>query len=501
MSDIYIFGIGKGNEILNRCLKDNVKPKGYIDNDVTKQHTKKNDIMVYSVEELDKNIYVCISVIKYKEILNQLTKCGFNKKRIIPFFSIKAVKSSIFRENFFVTKWITELVLNSLVGNWILRKWKGEYFDYYISVREYQIEKVEKLIIIGSNKFERYFVKKVERKINKDRILIIDKEYNTQLLYSYLNDIFYDDKCKIIIVEPFKSVKIKGDLIEVRIQKERIITIGQPYLMGAKFQNSYDVCIGYTWKSDLEGFVKFGSSEKGNFRIVTLGGSTTDATLYNIKSWSEHLYEILRNMDIKVEIICGGIAAYTVSQELIKLIKDVRSLEPDLVISYSGINNATGIYNVLNYPFVLKYQKNIIESLIQKKKINNEIFSGVRINKLGKGIKDNSTQAEHWLDCERMMYAICKEFGIDFLAFLQPYNKNYFNEKESLSDLKSNIVNFYKEIKINRKDTWMHDFTDIFAEDTDVFTDYCHVYEYGNRKIARSMLPYILKSIAKSKDK
>lgn len=86
MSDIYVFGIGKGNEILSRCLKDNVKPKGYIDNDVMKQHTKKNDIMVYSIEELDKDIYVCISVIKYKEILNQLIKCGFNKKRIIPFF-------------------------------------------------------------------------------------------------------------------------------------------------------------------------------------------------------------------------------------------------------------------------------------------------------------------------------------------------------------------------------------------------------------------------------
>ena len=43
--------------------------------------------------------------------------------------------------------------------------------------------------------------------------------------------------------------------------------------------------------------------------------------------------------NIPFELYNGGLEAFNVSQELLKLIRDVTELKPDICISYSGVNN------------------------------------------------------------------------------------------------------------------------------------------------------------------
>ncbi len=62
-----------------------------------------------------------------------------------------------------------------------------------------------------------------------------------------------------------------------------------------------------------------------------------------VTNWTEWLEIILREKSYSVEVLAGGIQGYASSQELLKLIQDVLILRPDLVISFSGINDATGM--------------------------------------------------------------------------------------------------------------------------------------------------------------
>lgn len=103
-----------------------------------------------------------------------------------------------------------------------------------------------------------------------------------------------------------------------------------------------DIHFGHNFIAEdeqLPGFRVFGNKD-AKLKIVTMGGSTTDPYVYNFPCWSELLYEkfIERGMDVCV--ICGGCAAYKSAQELIKLIRDVIPLRPDIVLDYTGFNDS-----------------------------------------------------------------------------------------------------------------------------------------------------------------
>ena len=83
--------------------------------------------------------------------------------------------------------------------------------------------------------------------------------------------------------------------------------------------------------------------EKGTFRIVTLGGSTTYTT--HVKN-DEETYPFLLESILynkynhqKVEVINAGVPGYESFQTLINLQFKTLELEPDLIIYYHGVND------------------------------------------------------------------------------------------------------------------------------------------------------------------
>ena len=119
------------------------------------------------------------------------------------------------------------------------------------------------------------------------------------------------------------------------------------------------------------------------------------------------------------------------SQKLLKLIRDGVILRPDLMLSYSGINDVRiDTYDVENHFFMRKFMADILFTLIKGGKIKNWLQININLKTLTFGIENWESKAEFWIRCERTMYAVCKEFGIKFHAFLQPKrvaNRELFN--------------------------------------------------------------------------
>lgn len=367
------------------------------------------------------------------------------------------------------------------------------------------------VVVIGANKYGKYFSKKISQHIGSYwGMTTVNRDDVPQDMISYvrdINELVYEDieKLKVYIIDPYRVIKTTGVLLDMGIKKSSIKVVGQSPMNGTRLQNIYDINLGYTWKDGgIPGFVLFGGGGKDNanntFRIVTLGGSTTDSTLSNIKSWPEILYEKLSKFNKNIEVYNGGISAYRAAQELQKLMRDVvMILKPDMVISYSGINDSSEIRLEPKHPFTVNYRADIVRKCISKNLIRNP-FHAVKVSEYTLGLEDKNELWEHWLYCERAMHAICQEYGITFYGVLQPYAKN---DKKALRtyDFRKKLNHFYRNTKEmigemeKEGQDWLKDFTDIFDGEEKLFYDHCHVYERGNRIIASRMMPYVLRTM------
>jgi lysophospholipase L1-like esterase len=81
----------------------------------------------------------------------------------------------------------------------------------------------------------------------------------------------------------------------------------------------------------------------GAYRIVAIGESTTFGCTLNPEDrpWTEWLEELISTRvetTRPVEVINAGVAAYTLGDNLARIHGDILPLEPDMIISYHGIN-------------------------------------------------------------------------------------------------------------------------------------------------------------------
>lgn len=260
-----------------------------------------------------------------------------------------------------------------------------------------------------------------------------------------------------------------------------------------------DVNLGYTKFDNLlyPGIAVFGKESEGDIRILTIGGSTTDASLYPFKSWSECLYEKLLDRGIEATVFCGGVNGYQVSQEFLQLVRDGIQLKPDVVISYSGLNNLD-VDDA--YPFYQQYQLQLFEHLKTKSPMNG--FEGVnKQNLLGKGIKTVESAYHFWERIQKYMKTCCDIENIRYYGILQP---NMLN-KESYSLYEQEIaVNFEWCQEVDRiekskqfrtsmlkKENGLYNLSDIFDNEPEIYIDGGHVWEKGNSIIAEAVLEII----------
>ncbi len=117
----------------------------------------------------------------------------------------------------------------------------------------------------------------------------------------------------------------------------------------------------------------------------------------------------------------------------------------------------------------------------------------------------------------KMMYAICNTLGIEYKAFLQPvlYNKKNINDSdidvailegfmldisnkslvaveatEKCIMLQKNAV-YFRKMAESITEPWFYDLSDLFDNESRIYMDYCHVYEKGNKIIAKKIFEII----------
>lgn len=267
------------------------------------------------------------------------------------------------------------------------------------------------------------------------------------------------------------------------------------------------ICITVEAGKEYNGFYTFpANSDAKKYKILVLGGSTSDPWCSPVKLWCEILRDICQEQGYNVEIITGGMMGYASAQELEKLLRDGINLNIDLVISYSGAND---IYDRGEYPFLNLFQLDVCNIFDDKEK-------GL---KSSRGLKrKNVNPYDEWLQNERMMHGLLNEFQIPFLAVYQPVlwskgGKKDIDEiikeklhRSTLIDTESyemaikNAKNARANIKYDAgKTEWLYDFSAIFDNEPGVYLDVVHCTEKGNKIIAEQMFELLEKVLLENR--
>ena len=357
----------------------------------------------------------------------------------------------------------------------------------------------KKCILYGFAATGRNFLLDFERE-GIDIAYIVDQkyeQYNNENLFSFYNksydirspyELAYEQKGDIVIFVAIDWTLASKDIssflnnLGFEHQKDYWFT-GE---IVSSLANTIDPTLGYTRMYDSSPGIELYGNPNAKYRIVALGGSTTDPTTYLLKSWPLLLYEKINNPDIC--IYNAGMGGYDSSQELLKLIRDILPLQPNIVISYSGYNDLVHMspfFPSNAYPYISLYMQNTMKNILSTHKA---AFTF--------GAPCNKSTAQLWADNEKMMHAICDAMGIQFRAVLQPClicpGPNYvYSETEKKRtlleppELFDIFPHFYKELdEMDIFSDWLIDGRRIFDSSTDIYLDRCHVNAEGNALIA-----------------
>lgn len=339
-----IYGAGEtGKRVLKKLKKNHVPVKGFLDSNRDKIGHLVEGYFVYDIGQIEKTDVIIIANRSYKEVYYNLSVKGFQ--------NVFIDYESIFHINYpYIVMDFPDV--DECAAIWSLQ------WHFFIFMRDV----LEKQIILYeynkySSRIEDIF-KLLDLSVKYYTTKESGKDYLNQKFIENLSSADMDNK--IILNTNFYTneqiqLKCKG-MLELEqfgfknlVQFRDAVTMSDNTIRDNNIdqQNGYflDPMLGYTLKYPetslkYNQYVVFGH-ENAAIRILILGNSTSDAAEYmgETKSWAEYLYEIFKNHGINVMIFVGAIGGYNVRQETLKLFRDIGTIHPTLVVSYSGIND------------------------------------------------------------------------------------------------------------------------------------------------------------------
>ncbi len=304
---------------------------------------------------------------------------------------------------------------------------------------------------------------------------------------------YYNPDDIMIFIASFERSEELGDILKDMgfLQTRHYVWIGNSFSGHVTDQYyGFDWFLGNTYiqNRELPGFYIHGD-ESCNHKIVVLGNSATDPLFYPQKAWPEFLYEKYLKQGIKVTIYNGAITDYSSSNELIKLVRDVLRIRPDIVISYSGFIDFRQY--VPDYPDI---NLNLMRTSEKwEKESGREVIYGAA---------DRRSAYERWQENEKIMNQVCELYHIKFYGVLQAWlgsesedsgrlrewSENYWKVSfPQFDSIVENAEDFKEKIRTDaERCSWLYDATAVFAGigDEKIFYDSIHVNETGNEIIA-----------------
>lgn len=271
---------------------------------------------------------------------------------------------------------------------------------------------------------------------------------------------------------------------------------------------------------------------EGQLRIAVIGGSTVQGgTTYEVTlpgALKRALQARYPNKDI--EVINAGIVSAIARQELVHFLLTVVDYEPDILITYDGIND-TGIMlhfeHRYNFPynwhvmetawnrFMLDYKEPWWKLILSRSEIVQKIFPQFAAQKaLNKKLpfeliinspERRKKYVDAYLDNWEKIFHVCKGYDIAPIFLLQPtslYGDEKFKQyRKELPDWEQ--VNYahkllYDDSRVavaefakKHPDAIVSDMSD-FLLDTSLFYDGCHVYDEVNDIIAEGIVKLVV---------
>lgn len=248
-------------------------------------------------------------------------------------------------------------------------------------------------------------------------------------------------------------------------------------------KNISDSLLGYSRNGEKAGFCLYGCEKPENTRIVILGGSTSNDGNFRCMCWPKIFYQKLHENGYKVTVYNGAHSGQNVIHELLRLLRDGLLLKPQYVISMGGGNDSVNLYPETKNRFCLSHM------------IDKEKELGLE-NRYCHGIEVQEDNFDFWLREERVMKAVCEEYGIKFFCFLQPMkfgkkNMSLFEECVH-NDEKREAYSFREK---SSADDFYENLITLFDEKEGMYIDACHYSEEANRILADIVYDKIASSL------
>lgn len=480
---IVIYGAGIiGSSIINFFKKNDIKVEKVIDSDEKKEGMDFCDVKVYSkniLMEIEADTSIVEAGKGYLQIDDIVRECKPDLKRFYWNYSLDSIvdifidseKKYPLNINFHILQMCQSLEDKKLIIYGTTQEAKK--LAHLCQLLDFNIE---------------YFI---DERIT-DNKFFEDKEIKNVI------DTLYDDNIYILIANDNYQQAIKNlELLGYIYAKD--FAIGKMF-RADKFlirRSPLDVNLAYTFidKEKFPGYMIYGKNRESDYKILVLGGSTSDGNLYPFKSWVEYLYDEIK--EHQVTIYNGAVAGYTSGQELIKLIRDVSILKPNMVLVFDGYNE---IYTEQQYPFAPNYLQQIFR-FVNARMESSDLAVANEGNNIYpiKGIASEDSRFINWLNNIKKMNAICTCLEIKFFSFLQPMlgSKMQKSQKEKLIWLSAvmplneerDIKDFRKQAELQKieENKFIFNLSDIFDKEDEVYMDGIHVYENGNKIIAKEI--------------
>ena len=217
--------------------------------------------------------------------------------------------------------------------------------------------------------------------------------------------------------------------------------------------------IDYSVLGGLPGWYVYGNRKNHDVSLMVLGGSTS-SDIFHAESWVSFLYERLKREGMNPVIYNGAHEGNCAADELERLSRSVDWLRPDIVISFSGLNDYEPSRNKFGH------------------------FSMERIFDL-------------WKNTEKKMKAVAELSGADFHVFLQPINLCIqdcsFSERLQFTYNMHSAQNGF--MKLSLEDDFAINLIDLFHHSDEMFVDSCHYTEKANEIIAEIIHDTIRRSL------
>jgi hypothetical protein len=237
--------------------------------------------------------------------------------------------------------------------------------------------------------------------------------------------------------------------------------------------------------------------------MLVLGGSTSDLHFQD-KSWPYYLARLFEQKGLAVDIHVGAIGGYNSHQELLKIVRDARLVTYDLILSYTGANEAVDRYN--QHPFTTLHTQYFLHRALPPSKtfigISSLLQEWTSPIQLSFGPKDTLSITKRFLTNIQSAHALSKVYGARYVAILQPYLTSGHrslseNEKKLLDnhitkDLVKTNKKLYNEVKkAVRNLNFFYDGSRFLDPLQEVYYDDCHINDEGNEHLATKIAQLI----------